>query len=197
MKKHTKQIISGVVLFILGGMIIPVIFVVLVFTSLLNDKPLTKFTIPGQAIVTIEKQGRYYLWNDVHTVFEGKSYPATGEFPEGLEITLIENQDGGPVVFVSDTSITSLSSDSHKNSIGYFEVDKPGVYILNVFGETELRVCSFGRSFFNTKSILICLTVGFLEMLMGVGGFIFIVIGIINLIKAKRRDRLDAGSSPT
>ncbi|MFZ9032949.1 MAG: hypothetical protein ACO21J_03245 [Anaerohalosphaeraceae bacterium] len=196
MKKHTKQIISGIALFILGAMIIPIVFVVLLFTSLLNDKPLAKFTIPGQAMVTIEKHGRYYLWNDYHTVFESRSYSSSEELPDGLEISLLENEDGDSVEFISNQSITSSSGDSDKNSVGYFEVDEPGDYILSVFGEIEPRVCSFGKSFFNIKSVLICLVVGLLEMLMGITGFVLVLIGIINLIKARKCEKLDAGSSP-
>ena len=67
---------------------------------------------------------------------------------------------------------------------------------MNVFGDTESRVCSFGKSFFNVKSVLICLAVGLLEMLLGITGFVLVLIGIINLIKAKKHKKLDAGSSP-
>ena len=196
MKKHTKQIVAGVTLFVLGGMIIPTIFVVILFVCLLNEKPLAKFTIPGQAIVTIEKQGRYYLWNDYQTVFEGRSYSSSEELPGVLEITLLENKDGEPVEFVSSQSITSSSGDSHKKSVGYFEVDEPGGYILSVFGETEPRVCSFGKTFFNTKSVLICLIVGLLEILMGITGFVLVLVGIINLIKARKSEKLCDGSTP-
>ena len=196
MKKYTKQIVSGVVLFILGGMIIPVVFVVLLFTSLLNDKPLAKFTIPGQAIVTIEKHGRYYLWNDYQTVFEGRSYSSSEELPGRLEISLLEKEAGDPIEFVSSQSITSSSGDSHKNSVGYFEVDEPGSYILSVFGETEPRVCSFSKSFFNAKSVLICMIAGLLEMVMGIGGFVLIVIGVISIVKDYKQKKA-ASSAPS
>ena len=168
----------------------------ILFVYLLNEKPLAKFTIPGQAIVTIEKHGRYYLWNDYQTVFEGRSYSSSEELPGRLEISLLEKEAGDPIEFVSSQSITSSSGDSHKNSVGYFEVDEPGCYILSVFGETEPRVCSFGKSFFNTKSVLICMIVGLLEILMGIAGFGLVLVGIINLIKARKSEKRFAGSSP-
>jgi hypothetical protein len=195
-KKHTKQITSGIILFILGGIVIPTIFCIIAFTYFLSHKPLARFAIPGQTIVNIEESGRYYLWNDVHTTFNGKSYHATGEFPESLEISLLDNQDGDPVVFVSDTSMTFSDGNSYKISIGYFEVQEPATYILSVLGGTEEFVCSFGTSIFTLKNILIFLGTFGVTMLTGIIGFILIIIGIINLIKVKKHRSLDAGSSP-
>ena len=45
MKKHTKQIISGITLFILGGIIIPTAFSAIVILYAISSKSLAKFTI--------------------------------------------------------------------------------------------------------------------------------------------------------
>ena len=195
MKKHTKQIVSGVVLFILGAMVIPGVFCIIALEYTFTKKPLARFTIPGQAMVSIVKPGRYYVWNDVHTTFEGKSYPAAGEFPEDLEITLLENQDGDLIEFIPDRSITTAMGDSLQNSIGYFEINEPESYTLSVTGTTEPLVCSFGTSIFDLKNVLIFLGTFAVTMLTGLAGFLLVVIGIVNLVKSKKKP-LDAGSSP-
>jgi hypothetical protein len=111
-------------------------------------------------------------------------------------VSLIGNEVGNAIEFVSDQSITSSSGDSHKNSIGYFEIDDLGIYILSVSGGTGLRVCSLGKSIFTLKNVFIFLGTFVLAMLMGIGGFVFVLIGIMNLIKAQKHGKLDAGSSP-
>ena len=184
MKKHTKQIISGIVLFILGGIIIPSIFFGIILLFLLKEKPVATFIIPAEIEVTIQKEGRYYLWNDYQTVFEGRIYSMSEELPNGLEISLHKKTNNNLIEFVGDHSITSSTANSKKIAIGYFEIEQPAEYILSVSGETPPRVFSLGASFFNANLFIIAIIVFPLEMLMGIGGFILILIGIINLIKA-------------
>ena len=86
MKKHTKQIISGVALLILGGIIIPVILFVPIIWGLINEKPLATFIVPTEIEVSIEKEGKYYLWNNYRAIFEGRTYSS----PETLPLTELE-----------------------------------------------------------------------------------------------------------
>ena len=183
MKKHTKQIISGITLFILGGIIIPTVFSAIVILYAISSKPLAKFTIPGQATVNIEKQGKYYLWNDYQTVFDGKTYFNSEDMPHGLDISLLEKQEGDSVEFIFEQSISSSRGESHKNSIGYFEITKPGTYILSVLGESEPRVCSLGTSIYNLRNVFVFLGTSCLAGVMGITGFVLVLVGFIGFVK--------------
>lgn len=187
MKLHMKQIISGITLFILGGIIIPTVFCIIAFTYVLTNKPLAKFIIPGQVTVTITNQGRYYLWNDHQTIFDGKTYSSPEELPAGLDISLLEKQNGGAVRFIPDPSITSSNNNSHKISVGYFEVNESGAYVLSILGKSEPRVCSFGKSTLTLRTVLIFLGTSCVSGVMGITGFVLVLIGIINLIKDKNQ----------
>jgi hypothetical protein len=205
MKKHTKQIVSGVILFIFGAMVIPTVFCVIAFMYSWANQPLARFVIPGSTFVTVEKESRYYLWNDYRTIYEGKTYSCSEDFPSGLEISLcatellhespLEMTMGDPVEFVSDQSITSSVGDSHQNSVGYFEVHEPGSYLLSVSGETGSRVCSFGTSIFNLRNVLIFLATFAVTMVTGLAGFLLVIIGILNLAKS-RKSHPDAEATP-
>lgn len=188
MKNHTKQIISGILLFILGGIIVPALFFGTIFLFLLTEKPVARFIIPAEIEVIIEKEGRYYLWNDYQTVFENRTYSMSKELPNGLEISLREKTNDNVVEFTEDQSIISSTANSRKIAIGYYEIKQPAKYILSVSGKTEPRVFSLGTSFFNANLFIIALIVFPLEMLMGIGGFVLIVIGIINLVKAGKQN---------
>ena len=186
MKKHTKKIVTGIILFISGVIIVPLTITIFFFLFLLNKKPLARFLIPAEIEVRIEKEGKYYLWNDYHTTFNGKAYPATGEIPDNLEISLNKKHSETSITFYSDQSISSYTGESPKRSIGYFEIDESGIYLLNISGETTPLVFSFGKSLLNLKIFLVIFMTGVSSMIMGFIGFIFIVIGIIELCKAKK-----------
>ncbi|HRQ90897.1 MAG TPA: hypothetical protein PLA50_19055, partial [Bacteroidia bacterium] len=61
MKPGLKTLITGIALFILGGFVIPFLLILPLF---LNESTNTQFLVPGSKEVTVEKPGRYYLWND-------------------------------------------------------------------------------------------------------------------------------------
>ena len=193
MKKWSKQLVLGGILFVLGGMVIPSVLGVIIFMHAYNSKPLTQFAIPGHATVSVKEAGRYYLWNDYQTIFEGKTYSCSEDFPGGIEISLFENNTGIVVDFIPDQSISSSCGKACKNSIGYFDVDEPANYVLTVDGNTETRICSLDKAFFTLKKVLIFLTCFVFEMSIGITGFVFIVLGVINLCKSRKKDETFSG----
>ena len=72
MKRHTKQIVSGIALFVLGGIIIPAFFWGPIVFCLLTEKPLAKFIIPAMVEVADEKEGQYYLLSWISHVSRDK-----------------------------------------------------------------------------------------------------------------------------
>ena len=180
MKKGVKKIIGGGVLFLLG-MTVPLVIIIPIFFQE-DDMILLS---PGAVEISVGQTGRYYLWNNYSTVFEGRSYSASKELPDGFLFALTENSSGQKVPLQTDLSISSECWGHKKSSVGYFEVKNPGQYILDISGNTEDRVFSFGKSVFGN----IFLFAG--KMILGmlfafaatVGAIVFIVLGIIDLAR--------------
>ncbi len=180
MKPGLKTLITGIVLFILGGFVFPFLIILSLF---LNESTNTQFLIPGSKEVTVEKPGRYYLWNDFQTVYGGKSFSCSESIPHGLEISLTDNT-GRILNFNSDSSTCSSGGTSSKKSIGYVEVGEPGKLTVSVSGDSEERVFSFSQSIF-PKMFLTILGGGTASILMAFTGFGVGIWGVIKLLGNK------------
>jgi hypothetical protein len=157
-----------------------------VLPLVLGDKNKEQFMIPGITQVSVEEAGRYYLWNDYQTVFKGKSYSRSEAIPDGIEITIRNEETGEPFNFVSDSSISSSSGTSSKNTIGYIEVQTPGSVRIEILGGNEARIFSFSRSIL--LAILGLILGGFgLSMTLGLSGVGLSIWGIVKLVRSNRK----------
>ena len=95
MKAGVKQIIAGVVVFGIGAICVPF---VIVLTLVRDSLDLLEFEVPGAAIAFVDTPGRYYLWHDYQTVYDGRTYNNPIELPDGL---LIEITDKGGMRSIS------------------------------------------------------------------------------------------------
>lgn len=182
MKPGIKKIITGGVTFVVGAFVIPLLFVLpLIF----HHEQQSQFKIPGNTEVAVTKPGRYYLWNDFRTVYDGKSYDRPENIPDGLDIQ-IRDSDGHQLQFVSDSSISSTSSASAKKSIGYVEVEHPGKVTIEVKGGSENRIFSFSQSGLLIMFGLIFGAAG-LGMIVSLAGLGLIIWGIVTLVRSSRR----------
>jgi hypothetical protein len=177
MRPGLKTLITGVALFFLGGFVIPFLLILPVF---LNEAASNQFLIPGSKEITVERSGRYYLWNDFQTVFEGKSFSHSENLPHGLDIA-VTDESGNRLVFNSNLSISSMSGSSSKNSIGYVDIRYPSTLLVSVTGGTEERVFSFSQSIFPKMFLAISLG-GAASLLMAFVGFGIGIWGIIKLV---------------
>lgn len=182
MKPGIKTIIAGVVLFIFGAFLVPLL---IILPIILEKSKAVQFKVPGTQEVKIEKPGRYYLWNDFQTVYDGKSYNRSKSIPDGMEIK-IQDSAGTLLDFVSDTSISSSDNGSSKNSIGYVEVENIGQIKVDVSGGDEERIFSFGRSGLLKMFVLILGGVG-LSILVSMGGVGIGIWGIVKLVKSNKK----------
>jgi len=180
MKPGLKTLIAGITLFILGGFVIPFLLILPLF---LNKSANSQFLIPGSKEVTVEKPGRYYLWNDFRTVYDGKSFSRSESIPDGLVIAVTDDS-GKTLAFTSDSSTSSSVGGSSKNSIGFIEVSSPGKLIVSVSGDAEERVFSFSQSIF-PKLFLTILGGGTASLLMAFIGFGIGIWGVIKLVRNK------------
>lgn len=175
MKRGSGTIIAGAVLFVAGAFVVPA---ALVIPLILNQTRAKQFLVPGSVEISAETPGRYYLWNDFRTVFNGRTYQSPEELPGGLEITITDG--GGRLTFVSDGSTTSSNGASSKRSIGYVEVTTPGKLTVAVTGNADQRVFSFARSEIMKILGLILGGIG-ASGITALGGIILAILGIVRL----------------
>jgi hypothetical protein len=179
MKAGIKPIIAGGVLFFLGAFVPMAIFLPIMING---DPSEVIFKVPGVARVSVDKPGRYYLWNAHQIVFEGKSYNCTESIPAGMEI-IISNEDTGQTFdLVSHSSMTSTRGTELKNSIGYFDVKSAGSLSIKITGGNEQRVFAFSKSPFVYIKMFVGVMV--LAAIIGLSGFGFILCGVVKLIKS-------------
>jgi len=189
MKRGIKTIIAGVAVCLAAAIIVPLLIVFLVVSGFPHE---SQFKIPGTLEVDVKNPGRYYVWNDYRTIFNGKSYDRSEKIPDGIEIQ-VHDANGRQLQFITDTSISSSDGGSAKDSIGYVEVDRPGKLDVAVSGGSEERIFSFSR-FELLKAVgLVLGSVGF-AMLAGIAGIALVIWGIVKLVSGKGVQRVVAGS---
>lgn len=179
MKKGLPTLLAGIGLVGCGALLAPMA----IFWQIRASKNEARsFVAPGHMQVNVAKAGRYYLWNEYRTVFEGRIYQQTPDLPDGLQIA-VRGPDGLDLPFHSDTSISSNSGGSAKNSVGFVEVPAPAPLIVSVTGDSRERVFSFGRFDFGRlmASLFALLAVTGLLVLTGVG------VALWGIIKLNRR----------
>ena len=189
MKKPMKLLISGVILFV-GGIIAYAILMIYLFLPLWNVLICNddiQFLIPGSVEIEIEDEGRYYLWNDYQTVYEGKTYSLPEEVPDNLIISLKTKDGALHYDIIGKTSISSSSYPTSKKSIGYFDITVPGDYILEVKGESKPRVFSFRQLNYDPVKFAMVLGIGGTVCLLIIfAGFALGVIAIVKMVKVKK-----------
>lgn len=182
MKRGIKTIIIGVVLFLLGMFVVPFLFVL---PLLLGDSDTVQFKIPGTMETVIEQPGRYYLWNDFQTLYEGKIYNRSQSLPNGIQIQIWDS-NGQLLPFVGDTSISTSNSS---NSIGYVEIAHAGKVIIEVSGGNEQRIFSFSKMKL-LKMFGLILGGACSSILVTIGGIGLIIWGIVKLVRANKKSDL-------
>lgn len=176
MKRGLGTIIAGAVLFIAGAFVIPAAILV---PLILNQSKAQQFLVPGSVEIMAREPGRYYLWNDYQTIFNGRTYNSPEDLPGGLEIEVM-NDRGNRLAFISDGSTTSSNGSSSKKSIGYVEVPSPGRLFVSVSGNADQRVFSFAPSKIMKVLGLILGGTG-VSALTALAGIVLSILGIVRL----------------
>ncbi len=103
-----------------------------------------QFEVPGTFRSSADQPGRYYVWDNHLTMFEGTKIQRDEKFPEELEI-IIRDAAGNPVEFVADTSKSWRIGNHDKSSVGYIDAKVPGEFEIEVRGDAETRILSFSQ----------------------------------------------------
>ena len=158
------------------------------FVLQILDGETVVFQVPGSVDVSIDEPGRYYLWNNYRTVFEGRSYCFTEELPNGLVFSLSEESSGGTVPMQPNSSISSESGSQKKSSIGYFDVTQAGQYKLDVSGDAQEHIFSFEKSLFQNACVWVGAIIAgsLLALAAALGALALFVLGIIDLARGSK-----------
>lgn len=173
-------------MFVLGAFAAPL---AIILSIIFTDSNEVQFKIPGNTLYTIKEPGRYYLWNEYQTIYEGLSYNRSKSIPDGIRITIRDKETGSLFDFIGYTSMSSTGSASAKNSIGYIDAQNIGTISINIAGGNEERIFSFSK--FGLWKILGRVFGGIgLAMLISLIGGGLVVWGIIKLSK-KNNEKKD------
>jgi len=153
---------------------------VLYFITL--EESATKFKTPCHIELTVDELGKYYLWNEYQCVFERTVYTSSKVLPNGLQINLISKETSNKPQLHSDQSVFMSSGDNESSSIGYYEISELGIYFLEVSGDTNTRMFSFGKSRVGTIVLIVCV-VGIFSLLISFTGIGVTIYGIVQVVK--------------
>ena len=104
--------------------------------------PLTE--VPGKVTAEIKEPGRYYLWDNHWTTFEGERKKYAADCPEDAEIS-VKGSDGKELTFVPDRSQNWSIGNSEKTSIGYVDVASASELEFTVGDVNRPRIVSVSK----------------------------------------------------
>lgn len=139
MKQGVKRSVFGV------GLILAAfaLFVSTILALYRGEPNQVQHHAPGKFVVRTTAAGRFYLWDNFRTVFEGKTVWHEPDFPAELTI-LVSDEQGHPIDFVPDASLNWQIGNHAQQSIGYIDAPGPGEWRVAIEGPSEhFRVLSF------------------------------------------------------
>ncbi|NIO03851.1 MAG: hypothetical protein GTN74_04355 [Proteobacteria bacterium] len=150
------------------------------------------FLAPCEITFSLESPGRYVLWHEAETFFEGTWYSSSPELPHGTTIKVLNHQRGDELILTSSLGTTESVGRATKHSICSFWVEKAGEYTIEISGLESPRVFSLRESI--AKTVLLTLIQGGMIFLMGgLGGAGLIVYTALKRNKTKERLELHRG----
>lgn len=129
---------------IVGAFIIPYSMIMPLFKA---EYPEFQFKNPGKENIEVETPGKYYLWNDYQTFFDGQTYNTSKQLPNGTKIKVIDADTGKELKFNPDASISVSVGNNSQTSIGYVEISSPQTLSVQIESNEE-RVFTFAQSRF-------------------------------------------------
>ena len=107
----------------------------------------TQFLAPGRQVVELDRPGKYVVWNDYRTLFQGRTYDESERLPENVSITVLDPASGTALVVAPSGGMRSDMLDAVKVSVATFEIARPGRYEIIIEGGFPQRVFSVSRDF--------------------------------------------------
>lgn len=105
-----------------------------------------QFIGPGRISLEVATPGYYTLWHDYHTVFEGRTYSADKQLPDGINFRV--NGPSGPVAVKGSNDATATIGNTERVAVAAFVAPVSGQYEIAAEGEFPARVFSVGEGNF-------------------------------------------------
>jgi len=179
-KKGIKPLSIGVLVLVIGIALIPLIVLKVIKST---PEP-QQFLVPGKVEVSVSEPGKYYLWNDHQTFYEGKFYNSGDTLPN-VEF-YVTDETGKRLSVKKDASTTIDLGETSKKSIGYIDVENSEMLTIGVEGEFNERVFSFSEN--HALRIIGAIMGGFVcaGILLFVG-LALVIWGVIALVLSSKK----------
>lgn len=118
---------AGFALFIVGIAIFGFTLVQLIGGTALD--PQTK--VPGTVTAEIDASGRYYVWDNHWTMFDGERVQYSADWPKDAKI-VVRDSNGRELEFIADASQNWSIGNNEKTSIGYIDIPTPSAIRLDI-----------------------------------------------------------------
>jgi hypothetical protein len=109
----------------------------------LNQPKPSPFLAPGPCDFTATQPGKYVLWHEYDTVFNGVTY-SSNTLPSGLTINCRDAISGTNLPIRADRGATMSTMNVRRESVAAVDIPAPGRYLVSVEGSTQPMLFSFG-----------------------------------------------------
>lgn len=107
-----------------------------------QPKP-TQFLAPGPIDFTASQSGKYVLWHEYDTIFDGVTYSGR-ILPPGLVIRCRDGKSGTNLSVRADRGATMSTGNAQRQSVAAVDISTPGRYLVSVEGASQPILFSFG-----------------------------------------------------
>lgn len=97
--------------------------------------------VPGTVTAELNEPGRYYIWDNHWTKFEGERVKYSSDWPNNAKVAVRETE-GRELEFIPDRSLSWSIGNNGKTSIGYIEIDTPSSIELDIDDVGNGRIVS-------------------------------------------------------
>jgi hypothetical protein len=111
---------------------------------LLSNQPKpSQFLAPGPCDFTATQPGKYVLWHEYDTIFNGVTY-SSNTLPSGLTINCRDAISGTNLSIRADRGATMSTMNVRRESVAAVDIPTSGRYLVSVEGSTQPILFSFG-----------------------------------------------------
>ncbi|EEF61719.1 hypothetical protein [Pedosphaera parvula] len=148
-----------VFLFLIVTLVAPVGYVVYELAT--GDSFSFQLLVPGEKEFEIPTAGKYVLWNETRTIYQGQTFNSTTNLPPGLTIQLADLKTRAVLPMSTTFSASENINGTERHLIGTFQLAAHTKYRLSVIGQIPKRVFYFRDSQFKkfTESASVALII--------------------------------------
>ncbi|MGQ9706321.1 MAG: hypothetical protein ACUVWP_04870 [bacterium] len=147
-------------------------------------------TAPGKINITLQTSGKYTIYYEYQSVYDGRVYLTGENLPSGLQFAVLSKETGANIPLTASTLKSSYSIGG-RSGVSAFDltIDKPGIYeITSWYSEGQSGpnvVMTIGQGFSANLLMIVFGGVG-----ICIGAFIIaLLIIIMTFIKRRRSKR--------